>query len=106
MNGEPMDQIIGKWQQPEGQPYAGLWFQFNEDGTFTAEFSEMGIKSSGTYMISGDLIEMDQTAHTFGIIGSFNGRIEIKNDTLKMSLGNPGEDVPENLEKARLYLRK
>ena len=27
-----MNAIVGKWQQPEGQAYAGLWFAFNEDG--------------------------------------------------------------------------
>lgn len=101
-----MDPIIGKWQQPAGQPYPGLWFQFNEDGSFAAEFVEMGIKSSGSYNVSGELIEMDQTAHSFGIIGKFNGRFEIRNDVLKMALGNPGEAAPDNLEKARTYLKK
>ncbi len=101
-----MNAIQGKWQQPAGQPYAGLWFQFNDDGTFFGEFSDMGITSSGTYQVSGDLIEMNQTKHTFGIIGIFKGRFQIENDELKMALSNPGEEAPLNLEKARIYLRK
>ena len=98
-------EIIGKWQQPADQPYPGLWFQFNVDGTFTAEYQEMGIVSSGTYQVSENEIEMDQTTHTFGIIGKFKGKLEIHNDTLRMSLGNPGEDAPTAPEKFRVYTR-
>ena len=101
-----MNSIIGKWQQPVGQPYPGLWFEFNEDGSFSAEFTEMGIVSSGTYEVSGSLIEMNQTAHTFGIVGKFKGRYKIEKDTLLMAMGNPGEEAPSNLEKARTYFRK
>lgn len=101
-----MNPIIGKWVQPAGQPYPGLWFQFNEDGTFLAEFGEMGITSSGTYSVSGDLIFMNQTQHTLGLVGKFEGRISIEGDTLKMSLGNPGEKAPEDLSKARVYIKK
>jgi hypothetical protein len=101
-----MHQLIGKWQQPDGQPYPGLWFQFSADNTFVADFSDMGITSSGTYQVNGEFIEMDQTAHSFGIIGKFKGRFAIEANTLKMALGNPGEEAPVTLEKARLYLRK
>jgi len=46
-----MNPLIGQWQQPAGQPFPGLWFEFHEDGTFKADYSEMGILSSGTYSV-------------------------------------------------------
>ncbi len=101
-----MNSILGKWAQPAGQPYPGLWFQFNEDGSFSADYSERGITSSGTYSVSEDLIFMDQTQHTLGLVGKFEGRISIEGDALKMALGNPGEKAPEDLSKARIYLKK
>jgi hypothetical protein len=101
-----MNPIIGTWKQPAGQPYPGLWFQFNEDGTFKADFSEMGITSSGTFIVSGDLIYMDQNQHSLGLVGKFEGRFAVENDTLKMTLGNPGEKAPEDLSKARIYLKQ
>lgn len=101
-----MNPIVGKWTQPAGQPYPGLWFQFNEDGTFSADFSEMGITSSGTYAVSGNSIFMDQTQHTLGLVGKFEGLFSIEGDTLKMALGNPGEKAPEDLSKARVYIKK
>ncbi len=101
-----MNQLIGKWQQPAGQPYPGLWFMFNEDGTFQAEFNEMGITSSGTYALNGDLISMDQSQHSLGLVGKFEGRFAVEKDTLKMALGNPGEKAPADLSKARIYIRQ
>lgn len=101
-----MNPIVGKWTQPAGQPYPGLWFQFNEDGTFSADFSEMGITSSGTYAVLGNSIFMDQTQHTLGLVGKFEGLFSIEGDTLKMALGNPGEKAPEDLSKARIYIKK
>jgi hypothetical protein len=98
-----MDPIIGKWQQPEGQPYAGLWFLFNADGTFTAEYSAMGITSGGTYHVAEDLIFINQSQHSLGMTGSFEGRFVIENDTLTMALGNPGEEAPADVIKGRLY---
>lgn len=100
-----MNPLIGKWQQPAGQPYPGLWFAFEEDGTFRADFSEMGITSSGTYTLNGDLISMDQTWHSLGLVGKFEGRFAVEGNTLKMALGNPGEKAPEDLSKARIYLK-
>lgn len=100
-----MNPIIGKWQQPEGQAYAGLVFVFKEDGTFESEYGAMGITSSGTYQVSGDLIYMDQNKHSLGLVGNFEGRYLIENDTLKMGFGNPGEKAPEDVSKARLYLK-
>lgn len=101
-----MNPLIGKWQQPAGQPYPGLWFLFNDDGTFSAEFSEMGITSSGTYALNGDLISMDQNKHSLGLVGKFEGRFAIEGSVLKMALGNPGEQAPDDLGKARIYIRQ
>jgi len=103
---KPDNPIIGKWQQPAGQPYAGLWFEFNPDGNFQAVYSEMGVTSSGTFIVSGDLLYLDQTQHSFGLIGKFEGRFRIDSASLLMSLGNPGEKAPVDLSKARLYLKQ
>lgn len=100
-----MNPLIGQWQQPAGQPFPGLWFEFHADGTFKADYSEMGITSSGTYTLSGDLIFMDQTQHAMGLVGKFEGRFAIEGSTLKMALGNPGEKAPDDLSKARIYLK-
>ena len=100
-----MESLIGKWQQPEGQAYAGLWFLFKEDGSFQSEYTPMGITSSGTYTVTGDIISMDQSSHSLGLIGRFEGRFLVEGSTLKMGFGNPGENVPEDVSKARLYLK-
>ncbi len=101
-----MNPLIGKWQQPTGQPYPGLWFLFKEDGTFEAELASMGITSGGTYRVDGSIIHMDQARHTLGITGKFEGRFSVENDTLKMALGNPGEKAPAELNGARLYIKQ
>jgi hypothetical protein len=98
-----MNPLVGKWQQPEGQAYAGLIFDFKEDGTFKSEYIDMGITSSGTYTVENDVIHMDQTSHTFGLLGKFDGRFLIEGDSIKLIFGNPGEPAPEDLSKARLY---
>lgn len=100
-----MNPLIGKWQQPEGQAYAGLVFIFKEDGTFESEFAAMGITSSGTYQVKDDLISMDQSKHSLGLVGKFEGRFLVENDSLRMGFGNPGEKAPEDLSNARLYLK-
>jgi hypothetical protein len=99
--------IIGKWEQPTGQPYPGLWFQFDDDGTFRAEFSEMGIVSSGTYTAAEGKIDMDQTQHTFGLLGQFTGIYQIDGDTLTMTLADPGGLRPTDLldKNKRIYKR-
>ncbi len=97
--------ILGKWQQSDGQPYPGLWFEFRDDGTFQAVYSEMGITSSGTYSIENDIIYMDQTQHTLGLVGKFEGRYGIEDNTLRMALGNPGEKAPDDFSKARQYIK-
>jgi len=66
----------------------------------------MGITSSGTYEVEGDVIHMDQTSHTFGLLGKFSGRFAVEGETLKLLFGNPGEPAPEDLSKARLYLKE
>ncbi len=102
-----MNKIIGKWSQVEGQPYEGLWFEFSADGKFTAQYEPMGITSSGTYEIEGDLIDMDQTTHTLGMVGMFEGRFVIEDDTLILALASgPGGERPPDLENARIYKRE
>ena len=98
-----MSAILGKWQQPAGQPFPGLWFEFRADGTFEAQLEEMGIVSGGAYKISGDQIDLDQTRHTLGLVGKFEGLFAIEGDTLKMAVGDPGGKRPADLSKARLY---
>ncbi len=93
-----MSSILGKWQQPVGQPFPGLWFEFCEDGTFNACFEEMGITSGGTYIAGNDQIDMDQTRHTLGLLGKFSGRFSIEGDTLIMNLSDPAGPRPEGLE--------
>jgi len=99
-----MKDIVGKWVQAEGQPYEGLWFEFKSDGTFEAQYEPMGITSSGVYKIHGDDIDMDQTAHTLGMVGEFKGIYQIEDDILKMALpSTPGGERPEDLSNARKY---
>ena len=102
-----MQPIIGKWEQPAGQSYPGLWFQFNEDGTFRAELPEMGIVSSGTYNAAEGAIDMDQTQHTLGLIGKFVGVYRVDGDTLTMTMADPGGSRPADVEgkNKRIYKR-
>ncbi len=100
-----MNPLIGKWQQPEGQGYAGLIFIFKEDGTFESDYAPMGITSGGTYQVKDDIIFMDQSKHSLGLVGKFEGRFKLENDTLRLGFGNPGEKAPEDAEKGRLYIR-
>lgn len=99
-----MSDIIGKWVQAEGQPYAGLWFEFKSDGSFEAQYEPMGIVSSGTYSVEAGCITMQQTAHTLGLTGEFKGLYEIDDKELKMALASgPGQKPPEDLSEARVY---
>lgn len=99
-----MQTMIGKWQQPEGQPLAGLWFDFKPDGSFTAGYPAMGIDSAGTYHAEGGLIDIDQTSHTLGVTGKFTGIYKIDGDTLTLVLGDPGAARPEAFEGANLRI--
>jgi hypothetical protein len=100
-----MDSIIGKWQQPAGQPFPGLWFEFLTDGTFQAAFEEMGITSGGTYTVADGLIDLDQTHHTLGLLGKFAGLYSIQDNLLTMTLSDPAGPRPDSLESKnkRLY---
>lgn len=101
-----MSDILGKWQQPQGQPFPGLYFEFRADGTFQAVFEEMGITSGGAYALpAAGQIDLDQTQHTLGLIGRFFGRYIIEGDTLTMTLSDPAGSRPESIEgkNKRLY---
>ena len=98
-----MSDILGKWQQPAGQPYPGLWFEFRPDGAFRAELEEMGISSSGTYRVEGNQIDMEQTQHTLGLLGHFEGIFVVEGEFLRMALNQPGQPRPTDLTTARLY---
>lgn len=93
-----MSEIIGKWQQPEGERYPGLYFEFFPNGKFRAVFDELGITSSGTYTAANGLIDIDQTQHTMGVLGKFEGRYRVQGDTLIMALSDPFHSRPEALE--------
>lgn len=100
-----MSDILGKWQQPQGQPFPGLWFEFRADGTFEAVLEEMGVKSSGTYTAENGQIDIDQTQHTLGLLGKFQGLYMIEGNMLTMTLSDPGGERPESLDtkNRRLY---
>lgn len=101
-----MNEILGKWTQTEGQSYAGLWFEFKADCTFHAEYDVYGIVSGGTYSVNGDEIDMDQTNHTFGLLGKFLGRFQVEGDTLKLAMSEgPDHPRPADLENARIYTK-
>ena len=105
-----MHNLLGKWVQAKGQSYEGLWFEFKEDQAFTAEYEPMGIVSSGTYTITGTdetgahKITINQTDHTLGLVGEFEGLISIEEDKLRMVLAaSPGGERPQELNEARIY---
>lgn len=102
-----MDEIVGKWQQPEGQAFPGLWFDFKPDGTFQAALDSMGITSSGHYNAADGEVDIEQTQHTLGLIGRFVGRYAVQGDTLVMNLGDPGTPRPDSLEgkNKRIYVK-
>ena len=96
--------VLGKWTQTASQPYPGLFFLFKQDGSFEAIYEEMGITSSGTWSTNADEIDMDQTEHTFGLVGKFVGRFVVDGNLLKMNLVPVGEkERPENLIGAVVY---
>lgn len=102
-----MHELFGKWVQTEGQPYEGLWFEFNHDKTFKAEYEPMGIKSSGTFETDDDKIIIHQREHTLGLTGDFKGLFAIEADQLKMALSaTPGGSMPKDLSEARVYIKE
>lgn len=100
-----MTSIVGKWVMAKGQPFAGLWFQFNADGTYQAEMPGlMKITSSGRYTVEGDYINIRQTRHSLGLVGEFNGRFAVEGDVLKLAMpATPGGARPADLSAARIY---
>jgi hypothetical protein len=102
-----MNDIFGKWQQPVGQPFPGLWFEFRPDGTFCAAYEEMGITSSGTYCAEDGVIDIFQTQHTLGLMGKFQGIYAIEGAMLTMTLSDPDGARPEDLDikNKRIYIK-
>ncbi|MFH2103507.1 MAG: hypothetical protein ABIJ39_09175 [Chloroflexota bacterium] len=103
-----MSDIVGKWVLQEGT-FKGLWFEFNEDGTYDSELPRLvKIKASGTYTVSeGGLIDTNQTQHTMNLVGQYAGRYAIEDDTLKLIFGPvPGGPRPEDLSKAGVYKKE
>jgi hypothetical protein len=99
--------ILGKWVQGKDEAYPGLYFIFKEDGVFEAYYDALGVVSGGTYQTQGNQIDMDQTSHTFGLIGKFEGIYEIEGNVLRMALVGAGEQPrPTTLDLAVVYLRE
>lgn len=102
-----MDEILGKWVQVEGQPFAGLYFEFFEDGTFKGIYNAMSIVSSGTYEIQGNEITINQDKHTFSMIGRFDGIFEINDGKMKLALTEaPNGPRPTDFSFAREYKKE
>ena len=101
-----MNSIVGKWIQDAGQPYAGLWFEFRTDGSFSARYDAMIIDSGCIYTVTDNQIDISQTSHTFGLVGSFKGLFEIQGNVLRMALASGSEQPrPDNLVDARIYIK-
>ena len=99
-----MQELIGTWAQIEGQPYPGLAFTFQSDGTFSAVYELMSINSAGTYKTEGELIEMNQTQHSFGLIGLFVGRFKVEGSRLLLNVVAAGaQEAPADLSGAVVY---
>ncbi len=99
------EKLIGKWIQNEGQEYPGLWFEFKEDGSFVAGYEAMGIESGGTWSVEGNQIEMDQTHHTFGLIGKVAGLYAIEADQLMLAVVSIDQPRVESFDHASQYTR-
>ena len=99
-----MHDLIGTWAQIEGQPYPGLAFTFEPDGTFSAVYELMSISSAGTYKTEGELIEMNQTQHSFGLVGLFVGRYKVEGSRLLLNVVAAGaQERPSDLNGAVVY---
>ncbi|HPL81613.1 MAG TPA: hypothetical protein PLU23_03820 [Anaerolineaceae bacterium] len=97
--------LIGKWIQNADQDYPGLWFDFKEDGSFTAGYEAMGIESGGTWTAEGNQIDIDQTYHTFGFISKTIGIFEIEGDQLKLEMVTEDLPRPEAFASPQLYTK-
>jgi len=100
-----MNEILGKWRQPQGQLFPGWYFEFHLDGTFLSVYEEMDISSNGTYSVGEGTIDLEQTGHSLGLLGTFLGLYTIEGDILTLTLGDPAHPRPESLEgnNKRLY---
>lgn len=97
-------ELLGKWVEGADQTYPGLYFQFFEDGTYQAIYEALGVTSGGTWSSEGDLVYMDQTSHTFGMVGKYHGRYAIDGEKLRMHLVAEGEHaLPADLSAAVIY---
>ena len=99
------EKLIGKWIQNADQEYPGLWFDFKADGSFVAGYEALGIESGGTWSVDENKIEMDQTYHTFGLLGKVAGIFAIEGDQLLMAVVGADQKPPETLDKATRYTR-
>lgn len=100
--------IVGLWEIPEGQEYAGLRFHYKADSTFEAEYPPMGIKSSGTWTLKGNELDINQTQHSLGWVGVFRALVEIADDGQSMKVAvssGPDQPRPTDFSKYRLYWR-
>ena len=84
-----MQDLIGTWAQIDGQPYPGLAFTFNPDGSFSAAYEAMSISSSGTYKTDGAL---------------FIGRYQVEGSRLLLNVVASGsQERPADLTGAVIY---
>lgn len=97
--------LLGKWIQNADQDYPGLWFDFKEDGSFTAGYEAMGIESGGTWSAEEKTIDIDQTYHTFGFISKTIGIYEIEGDQLKLEMVTEDIPRPEVFGSPQLYTK-
>lgn len=101
--------LIGKWVMTQGQQYAGLWFQFNADGTYRSELPGfLKIVAAGIYEVTipGE-VNITQTQHSMGMVGTFAGLYRIEGDTLSLAFPPvPGGPRPKDLSGARTYRKE
>jgi len=64
----------------------------------------MSISSSGVYKTDGALIEMNQTQHSFGLVGLFIGRYQVEGRRLLLNVVASGsQERPADLTGAVIY---
>ncbi len=95
---QTMNEILGRWRQPQGEIFPGSYMEFHPDGSFNYAYEEMDMHSSGTYTVGEGTIDLHQTQHTLGLRGTFLGLFSIEGDILTLTLGDPAYPRPESLE--------
>ena len=88
-----MQDLIGTWAQIEGQPYPGLAFTFTRTHIFCRLRNDEH-HFQGTYTTDGELIELNQTQHSFGLIGLFVGRYQSGSTRLLLNVVASGSRTP------------